>query len=414
MKLGFVNNNYQFGGAETVVRQLHFACRKVHKSFLFVADGKTFPRNLGVVPMYPRLLSRLDQSRFHAFVQRWAPRYAWTNRSIRKLAHSSLDLVHVHNFHGIYASIESLGYLAAHKPLVWTFHRFWGITGGCDHPGECTRYLEMCGRCPRVDEWPICGADNTAEQLQQKLEYLANAPIHIVAPSRHLAQKVAKSPVGKNWQVTHIPNGVDPDQFSFSRKHDAAFRDSLGLRATSIVVLIVNRDFRDSLKGFETIESALKRTDPTEVQFIFAGMNSDWAIRQLPGHFSCLDKGYLSSRTKMAELYEAADIFLFASPRENFPCVILEAMSAKCCVVSTPTDGVVEQVENGVSGFIADSFSSQDLANILMAAISSPGSLAKFGNAARERVQKEFTEQQMIESHLKLYEELCLLHSRNY
>ena len=408
MKLGFVNNYYQLGGAETVVRQLHFACRKVHKSFLYIADGKAFPRGLGVVPMYPRMLCRLDQSRIHALVQHWAPRYAWTNRSIRKLAHSSLDVIHVHNFHGIYASIESLAYLSVHKPLVWTFHRFWGITGGCDHPGECTRYLEKCGRCPRVDEWPICGVDNTAEQLQRKLEYLADAPIHVVAPSNHLAKKIAKSPVGRNWQVTHIPNGVDPDQFSFYRKHDPAFRDSLGLRASSIVVLIVNRDFRDSLKGFETIEAALKRTDPTGVQFVFAGMNSGWAIRQLSGHFSCLDMGYVSSRAKLAELYEAGDIFLYASPRENFPCVILEAMSAKCCVVSTPTDGVVEQVENGVSGFIADSFSSQDLGNALMAAILSPETMAKFGHAGRERVQRRFTEQLMVESHLKLYEELAM------
>jgi glycosyltransferase involved in cell wall biosynthesis len=407
MKLGFVNNYYQFGGAETVVRQLHFACRKVHKSFLYVADGKTFPRGLGVVPMYPRLLCRLDQSRIHEVVEHWVPRHAWTNRSIRKLAHSSLDVIHVHNFHGIYASVESLAYLSVHKPLVWTFHRFWGITGGCDHPGECTRYLEKCGRCPRVGEWPICGVDNTAEQLQRKLEYLANAPIHVIAPSNHLAQKIVKSPVGKNWQVMHIPNGVDPDQFSFYRKHDPAFRGSLGLRATSIVVLIVNRDFRDSLKGYETIKAAIKGTDPKGVEFVFAGMNSSWAIRQLPGHFSCLDKGYVSSRSKLAELYEASDILLYASPRENFPCVIVEAMSAKCCVVSTPTDGVVEQVENGVSGFIADSFSSQDLGNSLMAAILSPETLAKFGNAGRQRVQREFSEQLMVESHLKLYEELA-------
>jgi glycosyltransferase involved in cell wall biosynthesis len=109
----------------------------------------------------------------------------------------------------------------------------------------------------------------------------------------------------------------------------------------------------------------------------------------------------------LAELYEAGDIFLYASPRENFPCVILEAMSAKCCVVSTPTDGVIEQVENGVSGFIADSFSSQDLGNALMAAILSPETVVKFGNAGRDRVQREFTEQLMVESHLKLYGEVA-------
>ena len=39
--------------------------------------------------------------------------------------------------------------------------------------------------------------------------------------------------------------------------------------------------------------------------------------------------------------------FLFASPAENFPCVILEAMASACCVVATPTSGVTEQIEDG-------------------------------------------------------------------
>ncbi len=65
------------------------------------------------------------------------------------------DVVHIHSFHGQYATIESLLYLISRKPVLWTFHRFWGITGGCDYPGDCRKYLESCGHCPRVDEWPL-------------------------------------------------------------------------------------------------------------------------------------------------------------------------------------------------------------------------------------------------------------------
>jgi hypothetical protein len=101
MKFGFINANYQLGGAETVVRKLHLACRKVHRSFFYVADGKTLPHGLGVVPKYPRVLCRLDHSQMHALVQNLAPRFAWTNRSIRKLAHSSLNVIHVYNFHSM-------------------------------------------------------------------------------------------------------------------------------------------------------------------------------------------------------------------------------------------------------------------------------------------------------------------------
>jgi glycosyltransferase involved in cell wall biosynthesis len=306
----------------------------------------------------------------------------------------------------MYASIESLAYLASRKPVVWTFHRFWGITGGCDHPGDCRRYLDACGNCPRVNEWPICGVDNTAAQLALKLQRITNAPLHIVSPSRHLADKVAGSPVGKQWQITHIPNGVNPLSFGFERKHDPQFRRLLGIDPDATAVLIVNRDFKDPVKGYRTIATALARLKPDKAQFIFAGGNSAWAIGNLGGGLSCIDMGYVSSRQRMAELYEAADIFLYSSPGENFPCAIIEAMSAKCCVVSTPTDGVIEQVQNNASGIVSSSFSGEDLAKALEFALASPEKCRAYADAARQRVEAEFSERQMIETHFALYRKL--------
>jgi glycosyltransferase involved in cell wall biosynthesis len=407
MNVSFVNNAYHLGGAETVVRQLHYGLLKQgHQSRFYIAKDKNTPRLPGVVPMYPRLLSLLYYSRFHELVDRWAPRQQWTDRTFRKIADDPSEVVHIHNFHGTYASLESLLFLAARKPVVWTFHRFWAITGGCDHPGDCRRYFDHCGQCPRVNEWPLNGVDDTTEQLKKKRELLTGSPIHIVSPSKHLARTVAESPIGRNWKITCIPNGVDPNEFSYQRKHDVKFRQSLGLKPDAKVVLIVNRNFQDSTKGYQTIRDALPMIDPRGAQFVFAGGNSDWAIRQLPGHFSCVDMGFITSRGRIAELYEAADIFLYSSPGENFPCVILEAMSAQCCVVSTPTDGVIEQIEHGVSGLIADSFQPEDLAKTLSYALSSQDKLREYAQSARKRVDENFTEAGMIQAHLSLYQSL--------
>jgi glycosyltransferase involved in cell wall biosynthesis len=407
LNVGFVNNGFQLGGAETVVKQLvHGSLKKGQSACLYVADGKYYPREDWLRPFYPRWLSRLAHSRFGVVTERLFPRYTWTDRKFRQLAHSTHDLIHIHNFHGIYASVESLAYLAHRKPVVWTFHRFWGITGGCDHPGDCTRYLQACGHCPRVNEWPISGFDNTAEKLALKLKHLTPAPIHIVAPSQHLARTVSASLVGKNWKVSCIPNGVDPKQFSSVRKHDAAFRAGLGLDPLATTILIVNRDFRDPLKGFNMVEKALHYTGASGLQLVFVGGNSDWAAQHCPAAFSTVALGYVDSRDRMAEIYEACEIFLYASPRENFPCVILEAMSAQCCVVSTPTDGVVEQVENGVSGLVADSFSPEDLARSLSFAVSQPERRMEYAAAGRRRVEKKFSEDMMLDRHLELYSDM--------
>ena len=404
MNIVHVNNQYQLGGAETVMRQLQHGLREAgHESSIRVAWGKSYAVGKSVKPFYPRLLSRLSHSRFHSLAEALAPRVAWMDRAFRRLADSRAELVHLHNFPGDYASIEALAFLANRKPLVWTFHAFWGITGGCDHPRECLRYQEACGECPHLGEWPLGELDSTAGQLRLKLEQLANAPITVIAPSRHLAEKVRTSQVGSRWRVVEIPNGVAPGRFSFRRKHDPAFRKSLGLDPDALIVLVVNRNFKDPNKGFPLISEALSGIDRQGIQLVLAGQASEWAAAELSRSVACVDAGYITDRDRLAELYEAADVFLFASAAENFPCVILEAMSSKCCVVATPTSGVTEQIEHQKSGLLASEISGEALGCALKEALADPQARMRLGDAARLRVEQEFSEELMVARHIELY-----------
>jgi len=146
---------------------------------------------------------------------------------------------------------------------------------------------------------------------------------------------------------------------------------------------------------------------PTGVRIVLAGQNSARATADLiEAGLQCQDAGYVEDRDELAKLYAAADIFLFASPAENFPCVILEAMASGCCVVATPTGGVVEQIEHGCSGLLARSISSETLGIELQIALASRELRLRLGSAARERVWCEFSESLMIERHLELYREI--------
>ena len=407
MRIDFVNNQFRLGGAEIVMRQLHQGLRGVGvESRIHVAWGKTYPKDEGVYPFYPRLLSRLDYSRFHDTVETLAPRPVWTDRAFRRLGRGRKKIVHIHNFHGDYASAESLAYVANRKPTVWTFHAFWGITGGCDHPRKCTRYLKTCGDCPNLGEWPLGDNDNTAEQLAAKFEHLRNAPLTVIAPSRHMAEKISASPVGLHWQVAHIPNGVDPRQFGFERKHDPEFRRALGLDPEALIVLIVNRNFKDPAKGFSMVLEALSCVDPQGIQIVLVGESSIYAVNRLPEEFPVVDAGYVASREELALYFEAADIFLFASPAENFPCVVLEAMSSKCCVVATPTSGVTEQLQHRKTGCLAFRLSGASLGEALNDAIAHPNLRVNCAENARAEIEREFSEELMVARHIALYESL--------
>lgn len=408
MKIAYVSNHYQLGGAETVVRQLHEAAlRTGHDSRLHVADGKAWPKAPGLRPLYPRWLARLDHSRWHKLVRRLAPRRTWTNRAFRQLAGGDADLVHVHSFHGRYASIVSLVEIARAKPLVWTFHGHWGMTGGCDHPFNCTRYQTGCGQCPQVGRFAVGPVDHTAEEWLAKERVLTPVPLDIIAPSNHLAARVRASTLGRNWRVRVIPNGVDLAAFSARRKGVPGLKSSLGLDSGKITALFVCRDFKDPGKGFPTIRQALNTANWPGVQIALAGGHSAWARTQLAPEIDVADLGYVRDRAQMAALFEVSEIFLYASDGENFPCVVIEAMAAGCCIVSAPVDGVSEQIEDGRSGFVAKDKSPDALAALLQRISTLPQSDRETaGQAARSRAEKEFSEQIMIDRHLALYADI--------
>lgn len=407
MKIAVVNNNYQLGGAETVARQVHHGMlAKGHESRLFVSEGKSYPNDPTVAPLYPRALSRLDYTRLRPLVQRIARRHAWTDRAFRRLASSDFDLIHLHAFHGLYASMETLAYVAERKPVVWTFHRFWGVTGGCDHPGGCLRYLDQCGECPRVDEFPLNGIDDTRAQLARKIELLRPLPLHVVSPSRHLGETVKGSRVGDRWGLSVIPNGVDTSAFGYARKRDADFRAGLGLPPDKKIVLVVNRDYKDSTKGFGGIRDALAGMERSDCAIVFAGGNSAYATERSGGGVHAIDYGYVSGRAAMAALYEASDIFLYSSPGENFPCATIEAMSAESCIVTTPTDGVLEQVIDGESGYIAASFEGGALRQKLALALDQPAQTRQIATNARRRAESLFSEQTMVDAYEALFARL--------
>jgi len=411
MRIAYLNNHYQLGGAETVTKQLHNGMlRYGHSSDILITEGKSIPCSQGVVSLYPRLLSKLDHSRFRRIINKIAPRSEWTNRAVRNLIKSDYDLIHVHSFHGLYASIETLSLLVRAKPVVWTFHRFWGVTGGCDHPFGCTRYRSGCGSCPQVGNFAVGPVDNTSDEWASKMRWLRDLPLTVVAPSHHLAEVVRHSPIGQNWETIVIHNGIDINNFGISRKHSPEFRISHSLNPKKISLLFTNRNFRDPIKGWPTIRDALWNVSPADIQLMLVGGGSDWAASQLPSGLDVVDYGYISDRSKLATLYEAADIFLYASQGENFPCAILEAMSSGCCVVTTPVDGVLEQLESGLTGFVAGGMDSQSLARCLTSVLGDRQKILPIGNAARDKISDNFTEEQMLDKHASLYRHVIKNH----
>ncbi|MFA6174997.1 MAG: glycosyltransferase family 4 protein [Phycisphaerae bacterium] len=108
--------------------------------------------------------------------------------------------------------------------------------------------------------------------------------------------------------------------------------------------------------------------------------------------------------------YAAMDIFCLPTYREGFGEVNLEAQAMELPVISTNTIGPRESVEDGITGFLVKSQSSEALLEPLRKLICQSELRIKMGKAGRQRVINKFDRKEMIkavvEHRLKLISEL--------
>lgn len=122
-------------------------------------------------------------------------------------------------------------------------------------------------------------------------------------------------------------------------------------------------------------------------------------------------------RPKLQALLTAADVFVCPSVYEPLGIVNLEAMACGTAVVGSGTGGIPEVVQDGVTGRIVPIEQVQDgtgtpvrpeqfvadLTAALIEVLDNPEQAAAYGRAGRERVEREFTWEQIATQTLGLY-----------
>lgn len=131
------------------------------------------------------------------------------------------------------------------------------------------------------------------------------------------------------------------------------------------------------------------------------------AIDNLVASLGLKDRvNFLGQRRDVLQLLQQSDIFVMTSDYEGFPLSILEAMKVGLPVVVNDVDGNSEAVISGQTGYLVASGDAKSLTQSLKSLIESPELRAKFGSSGRDKFEREFTAQKMIDQMSRLYEEL--------
>ncbi|MCX5751411.1 MAG: glycosyltransferase [Candidatus Saganbacteria bacterium] len=264
------------------------------------------------------------------------------------------DIIHLHNLHGEYLSLWSLLSLKSKAPLIWTLHDMWPVTGHCAAFYECDHWKKKCKNCPFLKAYPEVMWDSSFLQWKVKKHVFERAKPVFVCPSRWLFDLVKSSPMLSNFEIYHIPNGVDLSVFTPIPKETA--RDVLKINKKHKVLLVSARNGRDERKGGEILKKALpllKKRYGHNLTLLCLGQGVANSFRDIDGLNIC-DCGFVQKDLFLAICYAAADLLLFPSLAENFPNTILEAMACGTPSVSFDVGGIREMVAHRKTGYLAD------------------------------------------------------------
>ncbi len=346
-----VNHRFFGGGASAVAAGLFQALRVAgHGSRMLVGGRAPDVPDVDAIGM--GLLSRFS---YHLLNLCGLNYLGITNgrRVLRQRFLAEADAVHLHNIHGGYLSYGLLPRLTQRKPVVWTLHDMWALTGHCCHSLDCARWRSGCGRCPYPGTYPPVRVDATRSDWHLKRWVYARSRAVIVTPSRWLAGLVRASMLS-HLPLHVVPNAVDTAVYAPRARADC--RERLGLPADRQVLLFVAEHVNSPFKRFEFLPEVL-RLIPAERR---AGLLLLVMGGEAPGEGQvdgipavCL--GYVSEAARKVAAYGAADLLLYPTRADNLPMVVQEALACGCPVVGEDVGGVGELVRSGVTGLLVPS-----------------------------------------------------------
>lgn len=199
--------------------------------------------------------------------------------------------------------------------------------------------------------------------------------------------------------------GIDLDWFSPGRASNEgmALRNRLGLGPQALCIAYVGRIAKD--KGIADLLRALPLLERVDIHLLLAGERDVTDPLDIPlsrpkrVHF-------LGPLKDTRPVYAISELLILPSYREGLPQVVLEAGAMGIPTVATRVTGVVDAVEDSVTGRLVPPRSPELLAEAIRDLVDDRKRRYRYGDAARKFVENHFPRQPILDRLLEAYDEL--------
>lgn len=210
-----------------------------------------------------------------------------------------------------------------------------------------------------------------------------------------------------------IPNGVDTAQFDdVSADDPERIRAEYGLPADSVLILFVGTV--TPRKGVRELVQAVSRMDADRVHFIVVG-RTDLDAEYVAEIKEALEADSISDRVSLIgfvpeddlhALYALADAFTLPSFEEGSSISVMEAIAAGLPVIGSRIDGIVQQVEDGVHGYLVEPGDIEGLAAAYDRIVQNASTRAEMTAAVTER-SEELSWERVVDRTIEVYRQVA-------
>lgn len=204
--------------------------------------------------------------------------------------------------------------------------------------------------------------------------------------------------------VKTLLNGVNTEKFRRDVFKGNSIRDQFNIPHDAIVIgnIAVFREQKclpEWLKAFKEISIN------ENVYGILVGAGPLYTeIEKLVSELGLVNRVFLPGlQTDTVPYFSAMDIFMMSSAFEGLPIALLEAMSMNCAIVSTKAGGVVEVIRDNEDGLLCRVGDSEEMAHKAIEIIKDKNKRSTLQNAARLRVESDFSLENMVSELEKVY-----------
>ena len=319
-----------------------------------------------------------------------------TRRLVKRLKAFRPELVHLHNLHGGYLHLKTLfRYLKkADIPVVLTVHDCWIYTGKCYHyyEAKCHKYQHQCGDCPQLKMYPKSYYfDRTKKMLADKKKWLGSLKnLYMVTISDWLQREVKASWLGDH-PVTTVRNGVN-GAYGMMPVSDAVV-EKYGLQNTFVILGVASS--WNAHKGVRDFCALADMLAEDEVIVLVGQMKSDV---QLPPNVIAIPR--TDSIEELAQLYNAASVYVSMSTEETFGLTIAEALCCGVPAVVYDATACPEMIEQGRNGYVA---APHDVTQVYQHIQSIKSGHIADRTSISEQACKGYATQRMVDGYLSVY-----------